>query len=100
MRIAQQITAADAFDAHRASGKASAQRVRIMAHIQACGGDWSIGEIAQALRMEKSTASARINELLHETHELVEKPRRKDRRSGILIRPVGLPVVGQMDFFQ
>lgn len=99
MRIAQQITAADAYDAHRMSGKASAQRVRILEFIEARGGDWSIGEIANALAMEKSTASARINELLNETGELVEKARRKDRHSGITIRPVGLPVVGQGRLF-
>lgn len=35
MRIAQAITAADAYDAHRASGKASAQCTRILAFIAA-----------------------------------------------------------------
>ena len=34
--------------------------------------------------------SARINEMLHETGDLEEKPKRKDRRSAIRIRPVGL----------
>ena len=99
MRIAQAITAADAYDRHRASGKAAAQRARIVDHIRRHGGDWSIGEIAHALGMEKSTVSARINEALFETHELVEKTRRKDRLSGITIRPVGLPVVGQGRLF-
>jgi hypothetical protein len=100
MKIAQQITAADAYDAHRASGKAAAQRTRILEFIESRGGDWSIGEIAQALRMEKSTVSARCNELLNETHQAVEKPRRKDRLSGITIRPIGMPVVGQGELFQ
>ena len=99
MRIAQQPTACDSFDAHRMSGKASAQRTRILEFIESRGGDWSIGEIARMLTMEKSTVSARINELLNETGELVEKPRRKDRYSGITIRPVGLPVVGQAELF-
>lgn len=39
----------------------------------------------------------RLNELLYETHELVEKPKRKDRISGIRARPAGLPVVGQLE---
>lgn len=99
MRIAQAVTASDAYDRHRASGKAAAQRARIVDHIRRHGGDWSIGEIAHALGMEKSTVSARINEALFETHELVEKTRRKDRLSGITIRPVGLPVVGQGRLF-
>ena len=38
-------------------------------------------------------------ELLNETGELVEKARRKDRYSGITIRPVGLPGVGQGRLF-
>ncbi len=50
--------------------------------------------------MEKSTVSARINELLNDTKELAERPRRKDRISGITIRPVGLPIVGQRELFQ
>lgn len=96
MRIAQQFTACDAFHAH--TGKAG-QRAAILAHIKAHGGDWTIGELARALRMEKSTVSARLNELLYETHELVEKPKRPDRVSGIRARPAGLPVVGQMGLF-
>lgn len=96
MRIAQQFTACDAFHAH--TGKAG-QRAVIMAHIKASGGDWTIGELARALGMEKSTVSARLNELLYETHQAVEKPRRKDRISGITIRPIGLPVVGQGRLF-
>lgn len=99
MRIAQQFTACDAYQAHRSTGKAGAQRTRILEFIEARGGDWSIGEIAKALTMEKSTASARINELLNETGDLVEKAKRKDRYSGITIRPVGLPVVGQGNLF-
>jgi hypothetical protein len=97
--IAQQPTAADAFDAHRLSGKAFAQRSRILEFIKSRGGTWSIGELAHAMDLEKSTVSARLNELLYETHELIEAERRKDRRSGILIRPVMLPKVGQMGLF-
>ena len=96
MRIDQQPTACDAFHAH--TGKAR-QRAAILTHIKAHGGDWTIGELARALGMEKSTVSARLNELLYETHELVEKPKRPDRVSGIRARPAGLPVVGQIGLF-
>jgi DNA-binding IclR family transcriptional regulator len=97
MLIAQQPTACDAFHAH--TGKAR-QRAAIVSHIAEHGGEWSIGEIAHALGLQKSTVSARIWECLNETGELAEKSRRKDRRSGITVRPVGLPVVGQQELFQ
>jgi DNA-binding MarR family transcriptional regulator len=97
MRIDQQPTACDAYHAHR--GKSAQQRNRILSFIKQRGGDWSIGELAQALTMQKSTVSARVNELLNETKELAERPRRKDRLSGITIRPVGLPIVGQGELF-
>ena len=100
MRIAQTITAADAYDSHRSSGKAGAQRWAIVDHIRRHGGDWSIGELAHALGLEKSTVSARLNEALYETYELVEASRRKDRRSGILVRPAKLPAEGQGELFQ
>ncbi len=98
MRIDQQPTACDAYDRHRASGKAAAQRASIVDHIRRHGGDWSIGELAQALTLQKSTVSARLNEALA-LGDLVEKTRRKDRLSGITIRSVGLPVVGQGRLF-
>ena len=96
--IAQADTAIESFHAHHASGKAQAQQSRILAFIEAAGGDWSIGELAHALTMEKSTVSARLNECLA-AELLVEKPKRKDRRSGVRIRPVGLPSV-QKALFQ
>lgn len=95
MLIAQNETAIASFHAHVGNGKAAAQRNRILGFIEAQGGDWSIGEIAHALGLEKSTVSARVNECLNEFQSLVVKPRRKDRRSGINIRPVGLPVKQQ-----
>lgn len=84
-------TSIDAFNAHVGSGKASAQQARILSFIAARGGDWSIGELAKALDLEKSTVSARVNELLYDTHELVVRPKRKDRISGVTIRPVAIP---------
>lgn len=99
MRTAVQITSADAYDAHRMSGKAAAQQARIVEFIKSSGGDWSIGELAYSLGMEKSTVSARVWECLHESQTLVEAARRKDRYSGVLVRPVKLPVVGQAELF-
>lgn len=100
MRIAQQFTACDAYAGHRASGQSAAQRNLILAFITQRGGNWSIGEIAHALNMEKSTVSARLNAMLNDIDPPIEaKPERKDRRSGIRVRPVGLVVVGQGDLF-
>lgn len=100
MRTAISDTSREAYQAHRGSGKSSQQRNRILHHIKSCGGDWSIGELADALGLEKSTVSGRVNELLNDTKELVAKPNRPDRVSGVRIRPVGLPVVGQGELFQ
>ena len=91
MRIQAAETSIDCFHAHRSSGKSSQQRARILALIEKRGGDWSIGEIAKALGMEKSTISARIFELLHETGDVIAKPSRPDRVSGVRVRPVALP---------
>lgn len=92
MKIAQQPTAIDACHAHDASGLSSAQRSLIIRFIERNGGSWSIGELAGALEMQKSTISARVNECLNEFGLLVVKAKRKDRVSQIMIRPVGLPV--------
>lgn len=97
MLIAQTETAVASFHAHR--GQSAAQRARVLAFIEARGGDWSIGELAHAMGLEKSTVSARVNELLYETKELIDRPKRKDRRSGVTVRPVGLPVAGQGRLF-
>lgn len=91
MRIAQQKTSIDAFYAHSDNGLASGQRNTILKFIEKNGGSWSIGELAEALKMQKSTVSARLNEMLKQFGLLVEKPKRKDRLSNITIRPVGLP---------
>lgn len=99
MRTAAQPTSIDAYHAHRATGKSSQQRNRILEFIKKYGGDWSIGELAHRFNMQKSTVSARVNELVKDTKELVEKPKRKDRVSGIMVRPVGIPEV-QGDLFQ
>jgi DNA-binding MarR family transcriptional regulator len=98
MRTSAQTTSIDAYHSHR--GQSAQQRRRVLEFIKQCGGDWSIGELAHALGLEKSTVSARVNEALYETHELVEAPRRKDKRSGITVRPVKLPPRGQGELFQ
>lgn len=92
-------TSRDSLLAHQVTGQSAQQRNRILAFIKARGGDWSIGELAQELTLQKSTVSARVNELLNDTKELVEAPRRKDRISGITIRPVAIPPI-QKELFQ
>ncbi len=92
MRISAQDTSINAYHALVASGQSSQQRNRILAFIKEYGGDWSIGELSQVRGLQKSTVSARVNELLNDTQQLVEKPKRKDRVSGITVRPVGFPV--------
>lgn len=99
MLINQEPTACASFHAHTDSGLASGQRELILGFIERSGGSWSIGELAEALSMQKSTVSARLNEMLHETGELVAKPKRKDRVSGVTVRPVGLPPK-QLDLLQ
>ncbi len=80
----------NAYQQHLESGRARSQGRRILEHIRDHGGDWSIGELAAVLDLDKSAVSARVHELLHDTEELMACPRRKDRVSGILIRPVAL----------
>ncbi len=80
----------NAYRHHRERGRARSQGRRILEHIESRGGDWSIGELAQALHIDKSAVSARVHELLHDSEELEARPRRKDRVSGILVRPVAL----------
>ena len=92
MLINQTETAIRSFHAHEGSGLASGQRELILGFIELRGGSWSIGELARALEMQKSTVSARLFELLSTGH-LEERPKRKDRVSGILIRPVALPAI-------
>lgn len=98
MRTAARSTSIDAYHAHRGTGQSAQQRTRILEFIKARGGDWSIGEIAQALSLQKSTVSARVWECLNETGELEERPKRKDRLTKITIRPVGIPY-GQQELF-
>jgi hypothetical protein len=94
---ATQTTSIEAYREHSGSGKKTAQQLRILAFITNRGGDWTIGELAKAMDLEKSTVSARLHELLHETKQLVAFPKRKDRVSGVTVRPVGFPEeAGQM----
>lgn len=94
MRTAVRETSIKAFHGH---GHKLTQCERILALVDSGRGSWSIGEVAAALGMEKSTVSARINSLLHDK-SLVERPERKDKLSGITVRPVGRPQV-QSDLF-
>ena len=85
-----QSTSINAYREHRASGRARHQCMRILDHLRQRGGDWSIGELAQALGLEKSSVSARVAEMLRDSRELVARPRRADRVSGVQVRPVAL----------
>lgn len=92
MRIAAVETQIEAFHAHNASGGSKYQRAKLLEIFTQYGGNWSIGELAKFLKMDKSTVSARINELL-KTKDLIDLPKRRDLISGVLIRPVALPKV-------
>jgi DNA-binding MarR family transcriptional regulator len=92
MRIAAVETQINSFHAHVANGGARFQRAKLLEVFTQYGGNWSIGELAKFLKMDKSTVSARINELL-KTEELIDLPKRRDLISGVLIRPVALPKV-------
>jgi len=83
-------TQIDAYHSHVATGGARYQRGKILEHFYSYGGNWSIGELAKGLGMDKSTVSARINELL-KSGDLIDLPKRRDLISGVLIRPVALP---------
>lgn len=76
---------------------ASTQEAAVLAYVERHG-ESTIGEIAQGLRMEKSTVSARQNSL-RKAGELMQGAVRKCRISGINCTPVRLPVA-QMALFQ
>ena len=80
-----------AYYSHVVGSHSAGQRADIIDFISRNRGDWSIGELSKAMGLQKSTLSARVNELLH-SGELVEAPKRKDSCSGITIRPVRLPL--------
>lgn len=92
MRIAATETQINAFHAHNATGGAKFQRAVILDVFNDFGGNWSIGELAKYLKIDKSTISARINELL-KSGDLIDLPKRRDMISGVLVRPVALPKV-------
>lgn len=92
MLINQAPTACDSFHVHHAIGSAKYQQAEILGFFEARGGDWSIGEVAEFLGLQKSTVSARIYELMHQSPPaLVAAPKRKDGFSGVTVRPVCLP---------
>lgn len=91
MLIAQTETAIQSYRALCAAGEDVDQRMFILAFITNRGGDWAIGEIAQATGMDNSAVSRAVNELLYKTKQLIEAPRRKSWVSNKTIRPVMLP---------
>lgn len=91
-------TQCDAFHTHTESGKAQAQQERIYALMESARQDWSIGEIADYTGLDKSTVSARMFELRQKLKKIVWAPKRKDKISGVLVKPMQLPHV-QRDLF-
>lgn len=91
-------TSRASYDVIRRSGQQGTQCERILAFIRARGGDWSIGELAKAMGLEKSVVSARLN-FLRSENKLELRQARKDRVSGVTVRPVGLPMT-QGELFQ
>lgn len=98
MRTDVQQTSIRAYDAIRYSGLGTQQCALILNFIKARGGGWSIGELSHELGLQKSTVSARVNELLNNKLLVAFAPR-KDRCSGITVRPVGLDVFAQGELF-
>lgn len=78
-------------------GFESGQEATILAYV-ARRGESTIGEIAHALQMEKSTVSARQNSL-RKAGQLVQGPARKCHISGVTCKPVKMPAA-QMALFQ
>lgn len=82
MRIEATFTQIESFRNHTANGGAKYQRSKILDIFNDYGGNWSIGELAKFMKMDKSTISARINELL-KTKDLIDLPKRRDLCSGV-----------------
>ncbi|MES2586978.1 MAG: hypothetical protein V4536_08675 [Pseudomonadota bacterium] len=60
--------------------------------------DWSIGEMADYTGLDKSTVSARMFELRQKDKEIVWAPKRRDKVSGVTVKPMQLPHI-QRDLF-
>lgn len=67
------------------------QRARILSVIRQ-GRDYSLSELSALTNIEKSTMSARVNELRADG-QLVKAPRRKCSRTGITVIPSKLPSI-------
>lgn len=93
MRVtAIQETSMMAYCVHKENGQQSRQQMSVISVLENAGCDMSIGEIAVELGLEKSSVSARVNELIAK-EQLVVAPRRTDKISGRLVRPVRLAPV-------
>ena len=100
MRIAQAETAIVNYHS-RVKNDSERQKLVVLNHSKSCGEPMSIGEVAHDLGWQKSTVSRCMNEMLSEFKpRVVAYPKRKDRISGVMIRPVGIPPVGQQELFQ
>ena len=93
-------TSIAAYHELRDDGKLTAKQQQIIDYLHRHpGAVFSRLEISRAIDMPINCVAGRVNELLKETKEVVEYPKRKDRISGITVRPVGLPVIGQGELF-
>lgn len=96
MRTAVATTSIDAY--HGAVANFESSQESVILDFIARRGESTIGEIARALDMEKSTVSARQNSL-RKAGQLVQGAARKCRISGVTCKPVKLPA-RQLGLFQ
>lgn len=93
MRVtAIQDTSVMSYSQLKEEGSLGAQQDLVLKTIKQSGTDMSIGEISAATGLQKSSVSGRVKELI-EAEVVVIAPRRADRISGRLVRPVRLAPV-------
>ena len=97
MKIAQIETAIDSFHAHHSKSAVQHQLILDFIASEFNVFDWSINELAHAMGWRHSTLSARLNEML-KLKLIVEAPRRKDRYSNVMCRPIAL-ATKQLELF-
>lgn len=93
MLVNAQDTQIESYHAHVDSGKAQAQQDRIYSVMDRLGGDWSIGEMAEYTGLDKSTVSARMFTLREKLHKIEWVTKRKDKVSGVTVKPMRLTKV-------
>ena len=91
--INAQDTQIEAFHCHTDSGRAQAQQDLIYSIMERLGGDWSIGEMANYTRLDKSTVSARMFHLREKLRKISWSTKRKDKVSNVTVKPMCLPKI-------